>query len=114
MHRVRSRTALAMLWWLAISSHAVYLHLFISCTTTFLCCFLLFRLDGFGLSLGRAQVVFRVLLDGLNPQDVATSLGGVGLISNRQLNLDAGTHFNYWTWKIGEANVEGLDYFLGG
>jgi hypothetical protein len=41
-------------------------------------------------------------------------LGGVGLISNRQLNLNAGTHFNYWTWKIGKPNVEGLGYFLGG
>ena len=39
---------------------------------------------------------------------------GVDLISNRQLNLDAGTHFNYWRGKIGKPNIEGLGYFLGG
>ncbi len=74
-----------------------------------------FRLDCFGLPLGAAMVVFKVLPDGHNPtQDVFTSLGGVDLISNMQLNLDAGTHFNYWRGKIGvKPNIEGAGYFLG-
>jgi len=36
------------------------------------------------------------------------------LISNRQFNLDTGTHLNYWTWKSWKPNIEGLGYILGG
>ena len=84
---------------------------FLSCTTTFLFWFLVSRLDCFGLPLVGALVVFTVLLDKHNPQDVTTSQGGVDLMSNMQLNLDAGTHFNYRRWKIGKPNVEGLGFF---
>ena len=43
-----------------------------------------------------------------------TSGRGVDLISFGQLNVDAVIHFNYKTWKIGQPNVEGLGYCLGG
>jgi hypothetical protein len=62
----------------ACSLEPCRLHSFLFCTTTFLHWFLVFRLDCFGLPLDGALVVFKVLLDGHNPQDVATSLGGGG------------------------------------
>ncbi len=72
-----------------------------------------FRHDFFGLHLlVLAILVFRFLLDGHNPQDVATSLGGcVDLIGNMQRNLDAGMHFNYR--QIGVPEVESPGYLLG-
>ncbi len=73
---------------------------------------LVFRLDYFGHPLV-VLGVFRFLLDGHNPQDVATSLGGVDFIGTKQLDLDAGTHFNYRRWKIGIPNIESPGYFLG-
>ena len=74
-HRVRSRTALAMLWRLALSSPAVYTF-FILAPPRFIAGFFVFRLGCFGVPLRGALVVFVVLLDGHYPQDVATSLGG--------------------------------------
>ena len=89
------------------------LHGILFCTTTFLCWFLFFRLDGFGLPLGGAHVVFRVLLEGHNPQDVATSLGGrVGLISNRQLILDAGRTSTTRRGRLGNRMSKGSVIFL--
>jgi hypothetical protein len=75
---------------------------------------LFFRLDCFGLPLG-VLVVFRFLVDGHNPQDVATSFawGGLDRYQGTKLGcVDAGMHFKDRRWKSGITNIEALVIFL--
>ncbi len=91
-----------------------HLRMFSFCTTSFFFRAVFLRHEFFGLPLLiLAILVFSFLLNGHNPQDVATSLGGVDLIGTWQRNLDAGTHFNYRRWQIGISDVESPGYLLG-